>query len=68
MEHAQHVNPSFFGTSLGDQLIGADYHGTPLKVIGWDSLEKWLDVRAVRSILRRPKDGYGGYYMPHEEI
>ena len=23
---------------------------------------------AVRSILRRPKDGYGGYYMPHEEI
>ena len=44
MEHAQHVNPSFFGTSLGDQLIGADYHGTPLKVIGWDSLEKWLDL------------------------
>jgi hypothetical protein len=29
---------------LGDQLIGATYHGVPLKVIGYDSLEKWLNL------------------------
>ena len=44
MEHAQHVDATFFGTPLGDMLIGATYHGVPLKVIGYDSLEKWLNL------------------------
>ena len=29
---------------MGDQLIGATYHGEPLEVIGYDGMEKWLDL------------------------